>query len=342
MVTTGDSTVSRETDSPPLATSTNASSRIASLDQFRGWAIFLMILVNYLGEYRAMPETFRHHREGMSFAELVVPAFLFAVGVGYRLTFLRRMREDGVWRARWAAVKRYVILIIIGYLIYGMDYGENFWESLNWNFWDALVDIGFAGLLALPFIERGPVVRLVAGLAYCAIFQAAYDFAGYGAWVRDNSIDGGPLGPLTQAFPLLLGTVAWDLLALRDRRRFIVGALALGLAAMALGYGLSYRWAFSQRYGTASYLILAAGICMLVYLAFYLLSDVAGIKVPTFASMGRNALSIYIAQQFLLGLHVLPPETTSALPALAMFLGLYLALYAAARYLDRSGYYIRI
>jgi len=321
---------------------TTGTGRIASLDQFRGWAISAMILVNYLGHYNSMPEAFRHHREGMTFADIVVPAFLFAVGIGYRLTFLRRMQSVGIWSARWAAVRRYVTLIIVGYLVYGVDYGEpHFWAELNWNFWDALVDIGFAGLLALPFIERGPATRLCVGLLYCGIFQGLYDFAGYGEWVRGNSIDGGPLGPLTQAFPLLLGTVAYDLLALRDRKRFIAGALVLGIVCAAVGYGLSFRWVFSQRYGTASYLIFSAGVCMLIYLAFYLIADVGRFSIPTLTPIGRNALTLYVAQQFLLEVHRLP-ETTPALTALAAFAALYAALYAAARYLDRSGYYIRL
>ena len=79
---------SGESQQPP-----RASDRIVSLDQFRGWAIFSMVLVNFLGEYRSMPETLRHHEGGLSFADVVVPAFLFAVGVAYRLTFLRRMRR---------------------------------------------------------------------------------------------------------------------------------------------------------------------------------------------------------------------------------------------------------
>jgi predicted acyltransferase len=63
-----------ESSRPPLA-----ADRIVSLDQFRGWAIFFMVLVNFLGEYRSMPKTMRHHEWGLSFADVVVPAFLFAV-----------------------------------------------------------------------------------------------------------------------------------------------------------------------------------------------------------------------------------------------------------------------
>jgi len=321
------------------------SSRIESLDQFRGWAIFSMVLVNYLGQYASMPEAFRHHHEGLTYADMVVPAFLFAVGVGYRLSFLKRMEREGVWRARLAALKRYVLLIVVGYLVYGHGiHYENsywFWRSFHYNFWDALVDIGFAGLLALPFIERGPAVRLGMGVVYCGIFQAAYDFAGYGEWVKHSALQGGPLGVLTHSFPLLLGTVAYDLLALRNRKRFIYGALALGIAAIAAAYGMSYRWVFSARYGTASHFFFASGICMLAYLAFYLLADVAKMKVPTFTAMGRNALTLYIIQQYLVEAHSLP-EYTPAVTASAAFAVLYAALYGVARYLDRSGYYIRL
>lgn len=319
--------------------------RIESLDQFRGWAIFTMVMVNCLGNFDSMPEAFRHHREGMTYADMAVPAFLFAVGMGFRLSFLRRMKKQGIWRARLAALRRYLLLIAIGCLVYGhgIDYTDSywFWRSFHKNFWDALVDIGFSGLLALPFIERGPALRLAMGVVYCGIFQAAYDFAGYDLWVMRYSLQGGPLGVLTHAFPLLLGTVAYDLLALNDRKRLLRGGLALGLGTMAAGYAMSYRWVFSMRYGTASYFFFASGICMLVYLGFYLLADVAKISVPTFTAMGRNALTLYIAQQLLLELYELPEYAPAAL-AVAIFFVLYGSLYGVARYLDRSGYYIRL
>ena len=302
-----------------------------------------MILVNYIGDVRSMPETFRHHDAGLSYADICVPAFLFAVGVGYRLTFLRRMQRDGIWAARWAAVKRNVLLIVIAVFLYGIGFGEErpLWEGIAHLSFSILAQIGLAALLALPVIERGAATRLITGLFYCAIFQAAYQLTGYGAWMPGHAYDSGPLGALTRAFPLLMGTVMYDLLVLPDRKRLLGWGAALGLAAAAVGYGLSFIWGFSKPYDAVPYVIFTGGICMLVYLGFYQLSDRGGVGVPTFTAIGRNALAIYVGQDLLLGVHRVP-EAAPAWMATAAFVLVYLAIYAVARYLDRSGYYIRI
>jgi len=294
-------------DRQPTTRSPALSDRIVSLDQFRGWAIFSMVLVNFLGEYRSLPETLRHHEWGLSYADIVVPAFLFAVGVAYRLTFLRRMRRDGIWAARWAALKRNLVLLLVALVLYGSGHiiEGGLLPGLGRLCQSILGEIALASLLALPFIERGP------------------------------------LGSLNRVCPLLMGTVMYDLLAQPDRRRLLGGAVALGVAAILVGYGLSLMWGFSKPFDAVPYVIFMAGICALVQLGFHQLADRARISIPTFTAVGRNALAIYVIQDFLLDRHMLPRETP-AMIALAVFLVLYLALYVVARYLDRSGYYIRL
>ena len=219
--------------------------RIPSLDALRGYAIFGMILVNYLGGFAVMPEAFKHHREladwppfGHSYADTIAPLFVFVVGIGFRLSFQRRVDKMGLWPARRAAIVRYCTLILVGYVIYGYEF--------QW-IWDALVDIGFAGLLALPFILMGLRGRLIAAFGYLVLYQVIYmspqfwtgftgflnllpawgewvrwpgmmDFATYGEWTMNKSIDGGPFGPLSWVFCLLLGTVAYDLMATGEKR----------------------------------------------------------------------------------------------------------------------------
>lgn len=57
---------------PPAAACARAR-RIASLDQFRGYAIFGMIMVHYLGKSASSPDTLRHHKDGMSYALTIAP-----------------------------------------------------------------------------------------------------------------------------------------------------------------------------------------------------------------------------------------------------------------------------
>ncbi|MDX9972781.1 MAG: heparan-alpha-glucosaminide N-acetyltransferase domain-containing protein, partial [FCB group bacterium] len=67
-----------------------AANRIASLDQLRGYAIVGMFLVNYLGNFHALPWIIEHQRNSFSYADTIAPLFLFVVGMGFRLSVKRR------------------------------------------------------------------------------------------------------------------------------------------------------------------------------------------------------------------------------------------------------------
>ena len=83
--------------------------RIISLDMFRGFAIFGMILVNYLGHFDVISETFKHPRYGMTFANAIAPFFVFAVGMGLSMgataLVARRIGEKDAHQAGISAVQ---------------------------------------------------------------------------------------------------------------------------------------------------------------------------------------------------------------------------------------------
>jgi predicted acyltransferase len=227
------------------------SKRILSLDQFRGFAIFGMILVNYLGGFQLIPETFKHPRFGMTFANTIAPYFIFAVGMGFRMSMGRRIDKYGKAKAYWQAAKRYLILIFIGILVYGPD--------PKCDMWDALVDIGFGGLLVLPFIMSTKITRFIVAMVYLIGHQLLFIFTAYGEWTMKNSIDGGPLGILPWAAILIFGTITYDYLKENPQKQFIHKSLILGIPLVVIGYTLSLLepqaiWQFSQRSMTIAYL----------------------------------------------------------------------------------------
>ena len=67
--------------------------RIVSMDQFRGYTVAGMFLVNFVGGLAAFPEVLKHHNDHpyFSYADTIMPSFLFAAGFSYRLTTLRRL-----------------------------------------------------------------------------------------------------------------------------------------------------------------------------------------------------------------------------------------------------------
>src|SRR3972149_11153033 len=73
------------------------SSRIASMDQFRGYTVAGMFVVNFLGHLAAIHAVMKHHNTYFSYADSIMPSFVFAAGFSYRLTALRRLPKLGAW-----------------------------------------------------------------------------------------------------------------------------------------------------------------------------------------------------------------------------------------------------
>jgi predicted acyltransferase len=318
----------------------NNINRELSIDQFRGFAIFGMIMVNYLNHFDVIPGTFKHPNYGMTFANTIAPFFLIAVGMGMRISFVRMVARSGYRTALIHSIKRYLILIFIGFVLYG--------PNIKMDIWDALVDIGFAGLLALPFITRSKSVRIIAAFSFLIIYQLLFVYTGYGVWTMANSIDGGPLGPLSWVSILLFGTVLFDFLIENSSKDFIRYTLMSGMILIILGYLLSLLkpqevWQFSQRSMSIAYPILSSGIGFLTFLIFYFVNDIYKIEIPHLTVLGINPLLIYIVQNILIDLHgsVLP----SAAPlwqALSGFIIIYLLCYLVAHYLWRNKMLVKI
>jgi predicted acyltransferase len=314
--------------------------RILSLDQFRGFAIFGMILVNYLGQFDLIPETFKHPRFGMTFANTIAPYFIFAVGMGFRMSMGRRISKFGKAKAYWQAAKRYLLLIFIGILVYGPD--------PKCDMWDALVDIGFGGLLVLPFIMSSKLVRFIVAMVYLIGHQLIFAFTSYGEWTMQNSIDGGPLGIFPWAAILVFGTITYDYLKEYPQKKFIRSSILLGVALTIVGNVLNLLepqalWQFSQRSMTIAYPLLSSGISVLTFVAFYYVNDILKIEIPHLTTLGYNALSIYIFQQVLNDYYgSLLPEKSPIWIALLGFIIFYALCYMIARYLKKNEYFIKI
>lgn len=318
------------------------SKRLAYLDQVRGYAIFGMILVNVLGLFNGIPWMFTHHHEGFSYADHIAPLFVFIVGMGFRGSFQKTVGLNGLTQARKRAARRYLIICGLG-LLYG---GFNLMVSI----WDALMDIGISGLLALPFMHRSTAVRIAAGCGFLALYQALFSLTGYGEWVVNNSINGGPLGPLSWVFILLLGSAADDWTRNRSRNaittRLFTAAITLSLAGwlVRVGWpGLKPVWHFSPYAMTAPYSLYAAGLSFFCILIFYWICEVWGARLPLLTPMGKNPLVLYLLQAILvLVAEFFIPDSLGILPAFGLFMTVLGICYGAGRYLEIKGCIIKI
>jgi predicted acyltransferase len=239
--------------------------RIESMDQFRGYTVAGMFVVNFLGGLAAIHPVFKHNNNYFSYADSIMPGFMFACGFSYRLTMLRRLPALGPARAYSRTIARSLGLVLISLVLFGFGSTFKSWEEMTRehvrefiaglikaDLWEVLAIIGLAQILLLPVIAAGWKTRLgtFVGLGLVHVFLSYsfnWDFVhGRPNWLNDywgipekTSWDGGVFGLLAWAQPMLAGTLAFDAVStaspLKAARRLLIS----GLALMAVAYGLS-------------------------------------------------------------------------------------------------------
>lgn len=313
--------------------SAKPTSRILSMDQYRGYAIFGMLLVDYFGSYDANlldPEkstglvwllahlwhqVHHPHGAGFTFADLIAPVFMFVVGMGMRLSMARRIEKVGLKEARMGLVKRYAVIIMLGFTIY------------TGYLWDALLNIGLAGMLVLWVVDKKPWQRLAFGVGTVSLYQFVCLYTSYGEIVHRTTnytdatmpliwklipfgptllecpINGGPLGHWSWALMMIGGTIAYDILATKDQRKITLNFLAWGLGLAIVGLvlqsewvGIKEAWPISKNWTSAPYAYWATGLCFLNLLLFYYICDIWGWEIPNLTILGLNPLAIYVLQ----------------------------------------------
>jgi predicted acyltransferase len=349
---------------------TTTAARIESLDQFRGLTVLSMLVVNFLGSYPSVPTLLRHHHLHCTFADVVMPMFLFAVGFAMRLTFPKRVEKSGRSAAYRSAISRSFALILLGCVIYHLTGDWKSWQELQSQFgpamilktfkrgpFETLVHIGVASLFVLPVIEARPRVR-IAFMFFSAAAFLTVDLNGYHQWNRTEprGIDGGPLGFLSWTIPLLMGTLCCDAVrANASNARIAVWGLlvcAFATAVMAIGNPTA-TWpfqplnpateatvnSFSMRLNSATVTLTAfgAGCSLVIYALCRFLSD-RGWTLSLFDLFGRNALGAYILHNMIAGAFKPLVPRDSPMWYLLVATTAYLVVnWLFVRYMDRHG-----
>jgi predicted acyltransferase len=155
---------------PPLVNIPN-SQRLDSIDQFRGFAIMLMVLVNYLAGVKRVPAWLKHAPDvGLTITDLVAPLFIFAIGLTYGRSWRQRSAWDGKLKAAQHFFTRFMALVGIGAIL---STGEIWLEidgtTVNWGVLQAIGTAGIVTLfvIGLPAGWRAPIgLGLLAGYQY--------------------------------------------------------------------------------------------------------------------------------------------------------------------------------
>jgi predicted acyltransferase len=302
------------------------------LDQFRGYTVAGMFAVNFLGGFAITPAVLKHHNTYCSYADTIMPQFMFAVGFALRLVLLRNAEKSGLGPALRRAALRCLGLIALGLVVYRLDGQFKSWTDMTtagpWSifanaFWrhpfQALVHIGVTSLWILPVVTASARTRLI----YAVLSGGVHLALSYGFWYEllhaKRVIDGGMLGFLTWSVPMIAGTLAHDVVVSRGARNAIKPLLLWGAAVMLAGYGLACLnqggalvpppfwppvapidlWTMSQRAGSLSYLTFATGFSLAVYAGFIWLCDLRNRSAVVFTILGQNALAAYLVHLWL-------------------------------------------
>src|SRR5277367_1359931 len=100
---------------------TSGSSRLASIDIFRGLTMVVMIFVNDLDSVRGLPWWTHHMKanvDAMTYVDMVFPFFLFIVGLLLPLAIRQRWKKRPSVPALWGHVLvRSISLVVLGLIV---------------------------------------------------------------------------------------------------------------------------------------------------------------------------------------------------------------------------------
>lgn len=235
------------TSAPQLPT----AQRLHSLDQFRGHTVLGMLLVNFCGSFNVCPQLLKHSHDYCSYADTIMPQFLFAVGFAMRLSAVRRWQKDQ--RLPWGRMIRRIgglALLAIGWYSFcnlqvvfnllqtgslsqlALELGKRLW-------FQTLMHIAVTSLWLLPVIRSSTKQRLAWALLSASLHVLLSLWFNF-EWVHASprGIDGGPFGFFSWVIPATAGTLACDIVFTQDR---VVRRLMLsGVFLCVTGWGLSW------------------------------------------------------------------------------------------------------
>lgn len=196
-----------------VAAASERPTRIVSIDALRGLVMFTMIFVNDLAgaPKNVVPAWMRHFhgRSGMTFVDLVFPAFLFIVGMSIPFALGGRLRAGEPARTTFLHVAvRTIALLAIGILMVNDESPGPDMCGLSPTLWALLMffsaifafcsisrpgrrwqiatgvlrGLGIAGMIALAFMFRGEHGERIINLAPFSIHTSWYGILGLIGW----------------------------------------------------------------------------------------------------------------------------------------------------------------
>lgn len=175
-------------------TGQTATTRIASIDVFRGLTMLVMIFVNELAEVKGLP-WWTYHAPGradvMTYVDMVFPFFLFIVGMSMPIAVTQRLKRNPSLPSLWGhVIVRAIALIVIGLILANADYANPALMGIKGSVWALIALVGAALYLNVyPNSQQHKklfttlrILGLILVIAMYAIFRRTTN-TGATAWI---------------------------------------------------------------------------------------------------------------------------------------------------------------
>jgi predicted acyltransferase len=308
--------------------------RLDVIDQYRGLAILLMVVADYLSHIRRVPAWLKHAPGvGLTVVDLIAPMFILAIGLVYRPSWQRRLAKDGPKQAILHFLRRFLALMGIGTLT-------------PWGYtWGLFQTIGGAGLITLLVVWLPARVRMIIGVVLLGGYQYLLDKV----WLREVTPGSSWCqmeGTLGWAAMLILATVLadWYYDLPKGWKLYLPGSLV----SLGMGIGLSSWIEISQYFVSASYVLISLGASGLLYAGFHILAERWQVNLPLLRTWGKNPLVLYLAHYWIWVLVFIRPLDRgwySLAPIWLIVLqasGFIAVLSLLAWFLDRRGWILSL
>jgi hypothetical protein len=237
--------------------------RIVSIDAFRGLTFVLMLIVNYLAGASGIPPGIHHvgaEVDGMGLADVVFPAFLFAVGMSLPFAINGRLAKgDDLMALQRHIALRAAALIVMGLFMVNAESG---YSERAMGMPIAAWSLAFYVAVGLTWgayrLTRVALDRTLrgAGIALLLVLAASYRGEG-GGWMTTQWW--GILGCIGWAY--LAASIAYQL----ARASQVLLAIAIALCVLVFVASAAFDMAHVvAMHATHTSIVLAGTLCVLI------------------------------------------------------------------------------
>jgi predicted acyltransferase len=298
------------------------TSRLLSLDVFRGATIAGMMLVNNAGNWNAVYPPLRHSAwHGWTFTDTIFPFFLWIAGVSMTFSFAKRLEgNDSRARLLTHTLQRAATIFLLGLFLNLFPLFQFSTVRIPGVLQRIAVCYLIAGIIFLYTSLRGQMVWTASLLLiYCALMKLA-PVPGFGAgilekegnfaqyvdqlvlsghmWASSKTWDPeGIVSTLPAIATILFGVLTGHLLRSRLTPENKTAWLMV-IGNCLIGAGLIWAWwlPINKPLWTSSYSLLMAGMAANVFGCCYWLIDIKGYRrwSRPLAIYGMNAITVYV------------------------------------------------